>query len=124
MRLVIKAADLDRLQKKHGDEKCVAGYADENKLIMFPVPKMFVVICNHDHLKLIQLNMNLEEKNIEKIPYSSIEKITISGAVGKSITITTANVKYKLLVKSLAGSIRSYQHKFLDRMTEIQKEYV
>ncbi|GAA3025717.1 hypothetical protein [Tetragenococcus solitarius] len=121
MRWVIKQTDLDRIKEEHGSAQSTVGYADEHKLLNIPIPKMYAVLVDDNELKLIQLNMNMEVKNIDTIPVSSIEAIKISGAIIKKVVVTTNGTKIKLAVKTLAVGIQNAQKEMLTKLGSLAK---
>lgn len=120
MRWVIKQNDLDQMKAKHGSPDSVVGYADEFKILAIPVPKMYVVIIDDRQIKLIQLTMNMEEKNIETIPISSVQEVKVSGVAVKKVVLTTPTGKVKLSVKPLAVGIQDSQKALLDKFKTLK----
>ncbi len=121
MRWVIKQEDLDRVKEEHGNAQSIVGYADKHKLLTIPIPKMYAILLDDNELKLVQLNMNMEVKNIDTIPISSIEAIKISGAVVKKVVVTTKDTKVKLAVKTLAVGIQKAQKEMIEKLGSLVK---
>lgn len=121
MRWVIKQRDLDSVKEKHGNAQSIVGYADEHKLLTIPIPKMYAVLVDDNDLKLIQLDMNMEVKNVDTIPISSIDAIKISGAVVKKVVVSTNGTKIKLAVKTLAVGIQNAQKELLEKLGSLAK---
>lgn len=110
--------DLKKYHEKFGGENAVTGYAEESKLLAFPLPKFYFVVADENNITLVQFNLKFEEKNSEVIPVNSIKEIRISGAVAKRLTIVTESSTVKLAIKTQALGIQSEQKQFIERIKQ------
>lgn len=86
-----------------------------------PIPKIYAVLLNDSELKLVQLNTNMEVKNVDTISIDSIEAIKISGTVVKKVVVTTKDTTVKLAVKTLAVGIQKAQKEMIEKLRSIVK---
>ena len=119
MKLTISKEDVNQVKEKYGRENAVAGYVEEFKILMIPLPKYYVAVIDDSNLTLVQMDMKFKEKEATVIPLDTVESVKTLGIFIKKIVIKTHTNEIKLTIRPLSVGIGDEQKSLIQRFSEL-----
>lgn len=118
---MVKPEDLNRLNKEYGSEKSIVGLAEKKRYTRYSIPKLYAVLLDKKELRLVQLDLNLQKKDIDAISIKGIEELKVKGSISKTVKIKTAEQTYRLIFrdKTVAKSIKPQQTAIITELEEL-----
>lgn len=125
MRWIVRPEDLERINTEYGNEKSIAGLAEKKRYTRYSIPKLYAVLLDKKEIRLIQLDLNLQKKNIDVISLKGIEELEVKGSISKTVIIKTIDKTYRLIFrdKTAAKSIKSQQTAILAKLEELKYSF-
>lgn len=119
MKWIVTKKDIQQYKEKYGGANAVAGYADGVSVFIAPASGFFILVVDDEAITIVQLTFKLEEKEVKRIPLSSISSVRVRGLVTKGVRIQTNEEEISLSIRQFMLNLKKEQKELLDRLSRL-----